>query len=170
MCRCELANRHKVDRHPACRKDRRRWRSGQSHLTVNQAPSGFVGSNPTRRTATEKRQLYVGVFRCFATIGFEADPSAQSGGARAAGLTEENIFNVAKREKCSGGGRNPTRRTRIKTAPACCFCLRVRGRRYIFVCPEPAEGQGKNTEPRIAKNFRQEIYSCPHKKDLYRLR
>ncbi len=28
----------------------RRWRSGQSHLTVNQTPSGYVGSNPTLRT------------------------------------------------------------------------------------------------------------------------
>lgn len=28
----------------------RRWQSGQLHLTVNQTPSGYVGSNPTRRT------------------------------------------------------------------------------------------------------------------------
>jgi hypothetical protein len=26
------------------------WRSGQSHLTVNQAPSGYVGSNPAPST------------------------------------------------------------------------------------------------------------------------
>ena len=28
----------------------RRWQSGQLHLTVNQTPSGYVGSNPTLRT------------------------------------------------------------------------------------------------------------------------
>jgi len=40
----------------------------------------------------------------------------------------------------------------------------VRGRRYIFVCVS----QGKNTEPGIAKNFRQEIYLCPHRKSSLR--
>ena len=31
----------------------RRWWSGLTHETVNLAPSGFVGSNPTRRTETK---------------------------------------------------------------------------------------------------------------------
>ncbi len=31
------------------------WWSGQSYLTVNQAPSGFVGSNPTPSTHIKKR-------------------------------------------------------------------------------------------------------------------
>ena len=34
----------------AVRVQLRRWRSGQSHLTVNQATLVYVGSNPTRRT------------------------------------------------------------------------------------------------------------------------
>jgi hypothetical protein len=32
------------------KKTKRRWRSGQSHETVNFAPSGYAGSNPARRT------------------------------------------------------------------------------------------------------------------------
>ena len=32
----------------------RRWQSGQLQLTVNQSPSGYVGSNPTRRTMNQK--------------------------------------------------------------------------------------------------------------------
>jgi ribosomal protein L33 len=35
----------------------RRWRSGQSHLTVNQTPSGYVGSNPTLRTNKYKKHM-----------------------------------------------------------------------------------------------------------------
>ena len=31
----------------------RRWQSGQLHLTVNQTPSGYEGSNPSRRTIRE---------------------------------------------------------------------------------------------------------------------
>ncbi len=34
--------------HPV--RDMRRWWSGLSQQTVNLSPSGFVGSNPTRRT------------------------------------------------------------------------------------------------------------------------
>ncbi len=32
----------------------RRWRSGQSHQTVNLTPSGYAGSNPALRTASLK--------------------------------------------------------------------------------------------------------------------
>ena len=39
----------------------RRWRSGQSHLAVNQAASAYAGSNPARRT--NKKALEMGLFR-----------------------------------------------------------------------------------------------------------
>ena len=32
---------------PAIGANLGKWQSGQMHLTVNQAPKGFVGSNPT---------------------------------------------------------------------------------------------------------------------------
>ncbi len=44
----------------------RRWRSGQSHLTVNQAPHGFAGSNPARRTS--KNTQILGIFAILAQM------------------------------------------------------------------------------------------------------
>ena len=38
----------------------RRWQSGQLHLTVNQTPSGYVGSNPTRRTKKINQSNLIG--------------------------------------------------------------------------------------------------------------
>lgn len=45
-----------------CKIRTRRWWSGLSQETVNLPPSGFVGSNPTRRTREEKvseRKLFL---------------------------------------------------------------------------------------------------------------
>ncbi len=36
----------------------RRWWSGLSQQTVNLSPSGFVGSNPTRRTTIPRKRNF----------------------------------------------------------------------------------------------------------------
>ncbi len=40
----------------------RRWRSGQSHLTVNQTTYVYAGSNPARRTNNKNRRQRPKVF------------------------------------------------------------------------------------------------------------
>ena len=44
----------------------RRWWSGLSQQTVNLSPSGFVGSNPTRRT-----KLVVSIKSCYYKTDFK---------------------------------------------------------------------------------------------------
>ncbi len=39
----------------------RRWRSGQSHLTVNQATYVYAGSNPARRTNLKFQLVRAGI-------------------------------------------------------------------------------------------------------------
>ena len=48
----------------------RRWQSGQLHLTVNQTPSGYGGSNPSRRTNITKNEGLPSFFVIFVLLNF----------------------------------------------------------------------------------------------------
>jgi hypothetical protein len=87
----------------------RRWRSGQSHLTVNQATYVYGGSNPSRRTVNVKTRACLGFFT-FTRLGRMRTASAavfgQQAERRERGQAERG---VADDERAIDS--NPSRRT-----------------------------------------------------------
>lgn len=123
----------------------RRWRSGQSQQTVNLSSSGYVGSNPTRRTKGKKKGYEPFFLLPFvASVGFEgrsrgyrrpgcrfypALRAVINPAGRAVGESWPYLHPVVseRSERKYGGdrGANPTRRKPLLASPpySCSICL-----------------------------------------------